>query len=92
VSARAGQHACGRPADATGAGDQYFAARQAGRFPVHPPALMLQAHRRVQIGANSGDQCECVFRHSAVEDTSTIGNGYIALHKGGKEQRVNAHS
>jgi len=75
-----------------GAGDQDFAPGQAGRFPVHPPALMLQAHRRVQVGANSRDQCECVFRYGAVEDASTIGNGYIAFHKGGKEQRVDAHS
>jgi hypothetical protein len=74
------------------AGDQDFAAGQAGRFPVQPPAFVLQAQRRVQVGANSGDQSERVFRHGLIEDAGAISNDDVAVHKGGKEQRVNTNS
>jgi hypothetical protein len=52
----------------------------------------LQAQRRVQIGTNSGDQSERVFRHGLIEDAGAISNDDIAVHKSGKEQRVNANS
>ncbi|HET7245449.1 MAG TPA: hypothetical protein VFJ07_11510 [Streptosporangiaceae bacterium] len=85
MSASASQYPRCCPADATRAGDQDFAAGKAGRFPVQPPALVLQAQRRVQAGANGGDQSKRIFRHGLIEDASAISN-YIAVHKSGKEQ------
>jgi hypothetical protein len=90
----AGASQCPRycPADAARAGDQDFAAGQAIRFPVQPPVFVLQAQRRVQVGTNGADQSERIFRHGLIEDAGAISNDDIAVHKGGKEQRVNTNS